>query len=101
MYDDFESNITFEIPKNNINFDKLTMSNNYTFLLTSLDEIRLRDSHEKLSRHILNTNGDEHNRFIGDIWIGCILIFLIVLSIFCASSYYLYYKFRQWKNNCK
>ncbi|XP_052888308.1 protein commissureless 2 homolog [Anopheles moucheti] len=40
-----------------------------------------------------------YERFIGDVWVGIVLTLMILSSIFCMCSCFLYHKFRQWQRN--
>uniref|UniRef100_A0A182M3P3 Uncharacterized protein n=1 Tax=Anopheles culicifacies TaxID=139723 RepID=A0A182M3P3_9DIPT len=42
-----------------------------------------------------------YERFIGDVWVGIVLTLMILSSIFCMCSCFLYHKFRQWQRNGK
>lgn len=40
-----------------------------------------------------------YERFIGDVWVGIVLTLMILSSIFCMCSCFLYHKFRQWQRS--
>lgn len=112
---DFESKITFEIPTN-LDFDTLIQSNNYTLLL---NKVQTSDNLKELSNsdliksligelnsemnkdygHPQSFSDPNYERFIGDVWVGIVLTLMILSTIFCMCSCYLYHKFRQWKNS--
>jgi Commissureless len=93
--DNFESKITFEIPTN-LDFDSLVQSNNFTFLL-SHGIVPANQHHSSGGFNPLND--PEYHRFISDIWVGIVLTLMILSTVFCLCSCFLYHKFRQWKQN--
>lgn len=54
---------------------------------------------------VLGVDGSEqlldptYERFIGDVWVGIVLTLMILSSIFCMCSCFLYHKFRQWQRS--
>lgn len=42
-----------------------------------------------------------YERFIGDVWVGIVLTLMILSSVFCMCSCFLYHKFRQWQRSGK
>lgn len=97
MLDNFESKITFEIPTN-LDFESMALSNNYTLLLTGIEEMDFNNLAHNRADFGINTEGD-YDRFIGDVWVGVVLTLMIVTSIFCMCACFLYHKFRQWKQS--
>lgn len=112
---DFESKITFEIPSINLDFHTLSLSNNFTVLLTEIErnsvnsELINNNNHHKMNYDGLSAvagvsggnsvDGGEYDRFIGDVWVGIILTLMIASSVFCMCACFLYHKYRQWKTN--
>ena len=125
MYESgFDSKITFEIPTN-LDFDKLIRANNYTLFWQNLHQsnsIRppIMSDSDVLLKNVINSNETDYNvmnsltsfsgssdfgadntydRFVADIWVGIVLTLMILSSVFCICSCFLYHKFRHWQRN--
>uniref|UniRef100_A0A8D8GGC0 Protein commissureless n=2 Tax=Culex pipiens TaxID=7175 RepID=A0A8D8GGC0_CULPI len=75
-------------------------------LLNSLQSFASRSSSGSVgSGGVLLGDGSEqlldptYERFIGDVWVGIVLTLMILSSIFCMCSCFLYHKFRQWQRS--
>lgn len=74
-------------------------------LLNSLQSFASRSSSSSGGGGVLLGDGSEqlldptYERFIGDVWVGIVLTLMILSSIFCMCSCFLYHKFRQWQRS--
>lgn len=98
MLDHFKSEITFAIPTN-MDFQTMAMSSNYTVLLTGIEDFNKIAAAGKSKVYNTGSADADYQRFIGDVWVGIVLTLMIVTSIFCMCSCFLYHKFRQWKSS--
>lgn len=107
----FEQKITFEIP-NHLDLERLSMNNNFTVLLTEFSnipgssggssdfsDVNLNSKHNYMESYHHVLSGDDYDKYMGDIWLGILLMLMIGCSIFCMCTCFLYNKYRQWKMN--
>ncbi|XP_058830552.1 protein commissureless 2 homolog [Topomyia yanbarensis] len=68
-------------------------------LLSSLQSYASRSGPARLGDGSEQLLDPTYERFIGDVWVGIVLTLMILSSIFCMCSCFLYHKFRQWQRS--
>ncbi|XP_055536618.1 protein commissureless 2 homolog [Wyeomyia smithii] len=68
-------------------------------LLNSLQSYASRSGSARLADGSEQLLDPTYERFIGDVWVGIVLTLMILSSIFCMCSCFLYHKFRQWQRS--
>ncbi|XP_058459366.1 protein commissureless 2 homolog [Malaya genurostris] len=68
-------------------------------LLSSLQSFASHSGSARLGDGSEQMLDPTYERFIGDVWVGIVLTLMILSSIFCMCSCFLYHKFRQWQRS--